>query len=258
MSDEQARAHFAVGKSLYEAGRFTEAGQEWEQAYELSGRVELLYNCYVAYREAADTERALSALRRYLENAQIQVRDRHNLEARVGAMEAQLAEAATGEQSAADGEPSSDGETPPLAAGDGASAPAVSATKASEPSPSSASPSTSSGGSVVPWLLVGIGGALAVSGLVTGAFALGKKGDVEEACPVMQCEADYDLEGERDSAKGLALAADVLVIGGLGVAATGMILWWLEGESEPNVANGPHAGFGCSPGGCAASLHGRF
>ena len=83
-NDERAKAHFRVGQSLYDAGRFNEAAEEWEKAFELSQRSELLYNVYVAYRDAASsTDKAIGALRRYLQLGQIEATRRLQLEARL-------------------------------------------------------------------------------------------------------------------------------------------------------------------------------
>ena len=43
MKDEAAKAHFRLGQTLYDAGRFKAAAEEWEKAYQLSGRDELLH-----------------------------------------------------------------------------------------------------------------------------------------------------------------------------------------------------------------------
>ena len=96
MSDERARAHFKAGTSLYESGRFPEAAEEWEQAFQLSQRAALLYNIYVAHRDASNLPKAIDALTRYLATNDADASQRLNLEARLRAM--QTAQAATEEQ----------------------------------------------------------------------------------------------------------------------------------------------------------------
>src|SRR5260370_20036839 len=63
---ELAKAHFATGQIYYERGRFPDAAREFEEAYRLSGRAELLYNMGKAYDGSTDAARALSAYRRFL------------------------------------------------------------------------------------------------------------------------------------------------------------------------------------------------
>jgi tetratricopeptide (TPR) repeat protein len=65
--DERARVHFQAGSQYYEVGDYELAAREFEQAYELSGRVELLYNLYSAHDRAGSYEPAADALERYLE-----------------------------------------------------------------------------------------------------------------------------------------------------------------------------------------------
>src|SRR5687768_16190217 len=66
MTDLQARGHFRLGREFYGQGRFAEAAKEFEIAYGLSGRGSLLYNVYLAYRDAQDVPNAARALRGYL------------------------------------------------------------------------------------------------------------------------------------------------------------------------------------------------
>ena len=53
--DEAARRHFRLGQAYYQNGQFPEAAAEFEQAYQLSGRPQLLYNIYLAHRDALHT-----------------------------------------------------------------------------------------------------------------------------------------------------------------------------------------------------------
>jgi tetratricopeptide (TPR) repeat protein len=63
---ELAKAHYATGQIYYERGRFPDAAREFEEAYRLSGRPELLYNMGKAYDGSSDAARALTAYRRFL------------------------------------------------------------------------------------------------------------------------------------------------------------------------------------------------
>ncbi len=63
---ELAKAHFNTGQIYYERGRFPDAAREFEEAYRLSNRPELLYNMGKAYDGSSDAARALTAYRRFL------------------------------------------------------------------------------------------------------------------------------------------------------------------------------------------------
>ena len=65
--DAAAREHFERGAAAFQDGRFDEAASEFGQAYDLSGRPELLYNLYVSHRDAGNDVEALRALRAYLD-----------------------------------------------------------------------------------------------------------------------------------------------------------------------------------------------
>ena len=63
---ELAKAHFKTGELNYDRRQFNEAAKEFEGAYRLSGRAELLYNMGKSYDGAGDMRGALVAYRRFL------------------------------------------------------------------------------------------------------------------------------------------------------------------------------------------------
>src|SRR5687767_12643301 len=81
-----AKAHFKTGEIYYEKARFPDAAREFEEAYRLSKRPELLYNMGKSYDGAGDAARALTAYRRFL--AQVKAsNDRPWVEGRVGQLQ---------------------------------------------------------------------------------------------------------------------------------------------------------------------------
>jgi tetratricopeptide (TPR) repeat protein len=261
MPEQESKAHFKVGKSLYESGRFAEAAAEWNRAFELSQRVELLYNVYVAYRDASDVPRAIDALRRYLQAAELDDATRQNLQARLRAMEEANAKgpAVTVTPSDTSGEPSA---TEPV--------PAQSAPPASEPpppepepapAPAAATGSSADDPSIAPYVLLGVGGALVIGAAITGAIVLGNEKDLEDGCPDQGCRTDETID-KLDSTKTLAVVTDVLWISGVVAAGMGtaLLLFGGEGDGERDSAarSLPVASLGCAPGGCSATLRGRF
>lgn len=244
MSDNRARAHFKVGTSLYESGRFKEAAAEWESAYALSKRDALLYNIYVANRDASDLPKAIDALRRYLATDAVDPTQRLNLEARLRAMQGSVD--AANEAKAADSTP------PPSAA---------EPTTPAQPAPAAAPGNeSSSSSSVLPVALVITGGALVAGGLVMGLVTNAKVSKIEDSCPKDLCPPSFELEDERSGARTFAGVTDLLLVSGALVTTVGVVLWLMNGE--PSTEQAPSASMtpalACATTGCAASFTGSF
>jgi tetratricopeptide (TPR) repeat protein len=259
MPEQEAKAHFKVGKSLYESGRFAEAAAEWSKAYELSQRNELLYNVYVAYRDASDVPHAIDALRRYLQGAELDDATRQNLQARLRAMEESNSKAPVVAVTPSDPEPAST-----------TAAPAPAPEPATEPAPpapaasSAADETTASsdeGGSVVPYVLLGVGGALLAGAAVTGVIVLGNESDLEDDCTDERCTTS-DSQDKLDATKSLAVVTDALWITGTVAAVVGGALLIFGGDSgseeSASRSTRPVASVGCAPGTCTATLRGHF
>ena len=89
IGEDAARSHFRVGQLLYSEGRFADAAAEFEQAYFLSNRTPLLYNAFIAYRDANDLEHAIVVLDEYLRR-EPNIEDAVALQRRLNAMRATL------------------------------------------------------------------------------------------------------------------------------------------------------------------------
>jgi tetratricopeptide (TPR) repeat protein len=63
---EAAKAHFAAGSAYYEQADYKDAVKEFNEAYRLSKRSDLLYNIAVCYERLNDYDHAIAALERYL------------------------------------------------------------------------------------------------------------------------------------------------------------------------------------------------
>ncbi|HEX2675118.1 MAG TPA: tetratricopeptide repeat protein [Polyangiales bacterium] len=251
MSDERARAHFKAGTSLYDSGRFPEAAEEWEQAYALSKRNALLYNIYVAHRDASNLPKAIDALQRYLATNDPDPSARLNLEARLKAMQA--AQAQADEQRKASEAAAST--PPPSAAAQPAPAPAA-------PPPTSSGAHTeiyrSSSEQVLPVTLMILGSALTTGGIITGIVTRSRVAELEKHCPGNVCPPSYDLHSQKDTAQTTAIVTDVLLATGIVSGGLGVILWFTSGE-EVEVQNAKlRPGLACAPGACQATLRGTF
>jgi tetratricopeptide (TPR) repeat protein len=65
--DERGRKHFEAGASYYELGRYAEAAREFHEAFDLSGRPEMLLNVSRAHEHAGELHDAVLALELLLE-----------------------------------------------------------------------------------------------------------------------------------------------------------------------------------------------
>jgi tetratricopeptide (TPR) repeat protein len=110
-----------------------------------------------------------------------------------------------------------------------------------------------SGGSISPIgpIVMGAGAAVAIAGAIAGGVALAQRDSVLSRCVDSRCPP----ETEEDAAEidSIALAADILLFGGLAIAVTGLVLTFvLPSES------GMQAAASCGPTGCYAALGGSF
>lgn len=230
LADETARGHFQLATSLYDQGQFAQAAQEFEEAYRLSQRPELMFNAYVAYRDANDIASAARCLRVYLENAGDRVQDRVNLEARLRTMEQAVAEERAREEALAAEQRARERErqTPPR------------------------------GPETWPWIVLGVGAAVVIAGAITGGIALGEADRLAADCPGTVCGPEIDFDGRNANIDTLGIAADVLLFGGAAIAVTGLILGLALGIGESAPESQPEVSAACGPAGCAASLRTRF
>lgn len=227
--------HFRLGRAYHDSGRFLEAAREFELAYEQSQRPALLYNIFVAYRDAARMPEATRYLRLYLER-EPNAENREQLEARLRSMEqAQADEPAT---------------PPPTATSDTTSTSTAVAT----------STTTSSGGGFETWLpgwiIAGVGGAIVIGGVITGVLALDQQAALERD---YQCTPDGacalpGFEGARDTGTLLAGLTDGFLFGGAAVLATGVVLALVLGGDSTETS----ASMACTQEGCAATVGGHF
>ena len=110
---------------------------------------------------------------------------------------------------------------------------------------------------IVPWILVGGGGALVAGALVTGLLANRAFGDLEDACAdrVTRCPNQYEADADR--ADRWALITDALWISGAVAAGVG-VTWMLLGDDEDAAADDHGATLAVSAGLNSVGLRGQF
>jgi tetratricopeptide (TPR) repeat protein len=91
-SEAKAKDHYKKGMRLYDLGRFDEAVQEFETAYQYKEDPFYIYNLAQAHRRAGHPEKALELYRTYLRKAPAAA-DREDVERRIAALEKSLAPA---------------------------------------------------------------------------------------------------------------------------------------------------------------------
>lgn len=109
-------------------------------------------------------------------------------------------------------------------------------------------PASSGGGSISPVgpILMGVGGAALVAGLILGGVGLARDGEVADACP-SRVDCPDSARGAYDDAQTLTLVGDILWISGAVIAATGLVLTFVltEGGDDASTAQ-----LWCGPLGC--------
>lgn len=80
LQQAEARQHFQTGTQHYQAGRFTEAIEEFRTAYRLYASPTILFNLAQAYRSDGQLVNAISTFRRYLEDAEGALTDQQRQE----------------------------------------------------------------------------------------------------------------------------------------------------------------------------------
>ena len=231
-ADKEARSHFNVGKALLDSGRFAEAAEEFDKAYRLSGRPQLLYNLYVAHRDAGNTPKAVEALRAYLKSVP-DAPDRVNLQAKLDSLEEQEKHRIEQEEATRRAN-----EEAALAKAEAAKRTRTVVDK-----------------SPVPWILMGSGTALLAASIGTGVAALNKSSELEDNCfSATACPSSQ--KGNIDKAQSLSITTDVLWGVGGAAVVTGFVLWvtgTLDTKREVPITS-----VAVAPGAVSATLTKRF
>lgn len=199
-ADDEARVVYDRGAEHYAAGRFQAAASDFERAYELSGRAQLFYNLYLAYRDAGDRGRAATALRRFLASDAVPPEmNREQLEARLRALESERSEQAS---------------VPVEASGGGTWWPG--------------------------WLIAGSGGAMLVAGAITGVLALDLHASVESQCDADGlCPASTEPDRDLGSALALTTDILLPAGAALAVAGFVLAFALADDELEAAASCGP-------------------
>ncbi|AKF03754.1 tetratricopeptide repeat protein [Sandaracinus amylolyticus] len=190
--DDAARAHFEAGRLHFDRGAYEAAQQEFEAAYELSGRPALLYNLYLTAERLGDFDTAIAHLERFLAEGSPSDEQRAQLEPRLDNLRTRRDRARAGMEP----EPEPDPATPP-------------------PAPARRE------GDLVPALVAfGVAGAALVSFAITGGLALAEDDSLSSGCGA----TDRCTDDEVSTLSALVVAADVSWITAAVAATAGVVL----------------------------------
>ncbi|HJL14521.1 MAG TPA: tetratricopeptide repeat protein [Sandaracinaceae bacterium LLY-WYZ-13_1] len=249
--DQRARVHFQAGTNYFQVSDYENAVREYRQAFELSGRVELMYNLYLCHERLGHLAQAARWLERYLADAP-NPRRRENLRARLATMRRRLEEGATetdpgatgegespvgpeddAEEVAGDDDEGDDGgvtgqgegaaEAPPDGAIEPGSDAATGAAARDAAAPVSASDGGGgiSGGAVASWIVAGVfAGAFAAF----GGVALAEDARLADACGEGGCPPS-----ETELMRATMIVADLSLAAAGAAAILGLVLALIDG-----------------------------
>lgn len=229
-SDAEARALFNAGEVAYIEGRYDTALDYFRRAYDLSGRALLLYNIGNAAEHVRHDAEALEAFERYLAETPEDAPNRVSVAARVEFLRSTVA--------AAD----------PVAA----TAPADAEVTDEPPAPPGPEPShADEGPGVAPWIVVGIGGAVAVAGAVLVGVGYADGASVSGATDGTTWSS---ISGAYERAPILEGVGFALLGAGLATAVAG-IVWGATGSS---ASENTTASMWLTPDGAGVVVGGSF
>lgn len=245
--DEIARARFVVGQRLYEAGRFADAATEFERAFEISGRSSLLFNAYLAHRDAGNLTDAVRTLEAYLRETP-DAADHVQLTNRLNAMRETLA---SDQREQADTRAAAEAERQRLL---------EEAEQERQRTEAQRQRAEQAERRLAPVGLIGagVGLAMVVAGGAMAFVAKSRSDSIQDACPTDRCPRLFDLGGELARARRAQRTTDVLVLGGAGIMVGGLIMAFVlrpNGEDSDDAIRPVAA---CTGDGCAFGATGSF
>jgi tetratricopeptide (TPR) repeat protein len=236
-NDQRARELFQKGDVAYAEGRYEEALAAFSEAYELSGRVQLLFNVSNALERLGRYQEAVDALDKYLASGK--AKDREVVQKRLANLKKRVEEQKKEQDKLAKEEDEKrkkeDEERAKREAANGG---------ASGSSGGGAASGQGSGGPkepekpptpILPWILVGGGGVVFVTGAVFGLLALGARSDAKDGCTDTQAGhlCTQEASSAIDREKTFGLVADIGMVSGLVLAGVGTYLVLTNKPAEP-------------------------
>jgi tetratricopeptide (TPR) repeat protein len=249
-ADQRARELFQKGDVAYAEGRYEEALGAFSEAYELSGRAQLLFNVSNALERLGRYQEAVDALEKYLASGKAKDRDvvqkrLANLKKRVEEQKKEQDKVAKEEEEKRKKEEEErqkregQGGGNQGNAGNGPTGPTGPKEPEQPPAP------------VLPWILIGGGGVVFATGAVFGILTLGARSDAKNGCTDAPSGhlCSEEASSALDREKTFGLVADIGMLSGLVLAGVGTYLLLTNKPSHGLRALEPHVKVGVRPGG---------
>jgi tetratricopeptide (TPR) repeat protein len=214
-----AQGLFKAGASSYKEGDYAKAIQYWRDALERDCQANLLLsNLANAYEKSGDLDAAIVTLETYLKREPNDP-EAPTMQKRIENMRKAKAAAAPATQSAT-------------------SSAAAKPTATAAPT-STATGKGSAGPGIAPLVVAGVGGVLAITGIVVYAGGKKKITDAEAACPDRNSCADADARDKGNSGRTQVTIGGVLAgVGVLGIGG-GLAWYFLDKPSSSGAATAP-------------------
>lgn len=233
-ADVRARELFLKGDAAYAEGRYEEAYAAFQEAYDLSGRPQLLFNISNALERLGKYSEALDALEKYLASGK--AKDREVVQKRLANLRKRVEDQKKLEETAKEEE-----EKKRAAEEKKKEPPADEKVDVAPPRPP---PPPEKPTPVLPIVTLGAGAAALATAGVFGILTLSARSDVDAGCkdgPAGRlCNADVSSAIDRD--KTFGLVTDIALVSGVVLGGVGVYLL-LSGSRRPVVhgSSGSHA-----------------
>jgi hypothetical protein len=245
---EVDRAHtvFLSGKQFLEESNYDKAISYFKDAYSIDCSIHaILPIIATAYERKGDKAEAVRALEEYQRRAP-SAPDHEVIDRRIHNLKDQLSheQPPPAASSAPVTPPPSASASPtpapaPAASGPSAATPPPTPTSTGSSQAAPSGPQTPEGGhSSAPWVLVGVGGAAVVAGVVLYAIGAGKVSSAENNCPGHVCNAGDTADVQKgNDGRSLETAGGVVLGVGAAAAAAGLVWHFME-PTTPTSSSG--------------------
>ena len=225
-ADVRARELFQKGDTAYAEGRYEEALSAFQEAYDLSGRPQLLFNVSNALERLGRYTEAVDALEKYLASGK--AKDRDVVQKRLANLKKRVDEQKKADERARE-------EEEKKRAAESQTEQAAGPSEKTEPAapPPAPAPPPEKPIRVLPIALLGAGGAALVTAGVFGVLTLSARSDVDAGCRPgpsgRLCNADAGSAIDRD--KTFGLVTDIALVSGVVLGAAG-VYFLLSGDDD--------------------------